>query len=278
MKQAINVPPFGAAAEPRFLMQLAREAEAAGWDGFFVWDHMNWMDWGPEIADPWVALAAVATVTSTIRLGPMVTPMPRRDPTKLARETVSLDRLSGGRLTLGLGLGAPDPEESADIGLPLSYKLRAQRAEEGYELLRQLWTGQPVDHQGEHYHLKSRGFLPRPLQEPSIPVWWAAMLPGGPGPLGRAARADGIVPWSSANRPLEIAELRQLVDQVRALRGDGDFDVVYGCRTGQDPEADRQTLRAHAEAGVTWWLESLAPWDADFETHHARLRQGPTPI
>src|SRR5690349_2158375 len=103
MRYGISIPPFAEFSDVRMLADLAREAESAGWDGFFVWDHMMM---GPfPIADPWIALAAIALATSRVRIGPMVTPLPRRRPTKLARETITLDHLSGGRLILGVGTG-----------------------------------------------------------------------------------------------------------------------------------------------------------------------------
>src|SRR6266496_6470093 len=106
MKRAIDVPPFGELADPRVLAELAVAAEERGWDGFFVWDHVAYRAPVRAVADPWVALSAVASATQRLRLGPMVTPLSRRRVQKLARETVTLDHLSRGRLTLGVGLGS----------------------------------------------------------------------------------------------------------------------------------------------------------------------------
>ena len=107
MQFAINTPNFGSFGDARILAQLAHEAEDAGWDGFFVWDHIGGShEQAQPMADPWIALTAMAMVTNRIKLGPMVIPLPRRRPWKLARESVTLDRLSQGRLILGMGIGS----------------------------------------------------------------------------------------------------------------------------------------------------------------------------
>ena len=111
MKYALNFPNFGDYSNPRELAELALDAEKAGWDGFFLWDHMTF-EKGSNIpfVDPWVALSAIAMKTEHLSIGTWITPLPRRRPWKVARETVSIDHLSGGRLILGVGLGAPDYE------------------------------------------------------------------------------------------------------------------------------------------------------------------------
>src|SRR3954453_22699657 len=106
-RRAIFVAPFDELADPRLLAELAAEAEARGWDGFFLWDHIVYGAPVSAVLDPWVAMAAMAMTTSTLSLGPLVTPLPRRRPQKVARETVTLDLLSGGGPGLGGGLGSP---------------------------------------------------------------------------------------------------------------------------------------------------------------------------
>lgn len=280
MKQAVQLAPFRAAADPRVLAQMAREAEQAGWQGFFIWDHMNWLDFGPEIADPWVALAAVATSTSRIRLGTLVTPMPRRHPTKLARETVTLDLLSEGRLTLGVGLGAPDPQESEHLGLPSTFAERARMADEGLELLNLLWGGRPVRHNGSYYKVKSEGFQPTPVQQPRIPIWVAVAWPGrSQGPLKRAARYDGVVPMviddHRDHTPAEIAALLQQITPHRKLKSP--LEVGVSGHSGQDFARDEELMQAFSEAGGTWWLEALDPWH-DLKTLQTRIRRGPVGV
>ena len=134
MRFAINLPNFGAYADPRLLAELAHEAEESGWDGLFLWDHVQYFVPAQRVplADPWIALAAVALATRRIRLGPMVTPLPRRRPWQVARQCVTLDHLSGGRLILGVGLGDPAPTEFAAFGEDTDPRRRAERLDEGW--------------------------------------------------------------------------------------------------------------------------------------------------
>ena len=117
MKYGLDIPNFEPYHDPNVVKQLAIEAENYQWDGFFIWDHI-WLGMNIALVDPWIALSAVATVTKSIRFGPMVTPIPRRRPWKLARETVSIDMLSKGRLILGVGLGWPPEMEFTPFSEP----------------------------------------------------------------------------------------------------------------------------------------------------------------
>jgi alkanesulfonate monooxygenase SsuD/methylene tetrahydromethanopterin reductase-like flavin-dependent oxidoreductase (luciferase family) len=194
MRYAVNVPNFEDYGDARTVAGLAADAEAAGWDGFFVWDHLAFVKaWRLRIADPWVLLTAVALATERLRLGPMVTPLPRRRPWKLARETVTLDRLSGGRLVLGVGLGEPPEDEYGSFGEPTDPVVRAAMLDEGLEVLTRLWSGETVSFQGRHYRVDQVAFQPTPVQRPRIPIWVAGAWPR-PGPLRRAARFDGSCP------------------------------------------------------------------------------------
>jgi alkanesulfonate monooxygenase SsuD/methylene tetrahydromethanopterin reductase-like flavin-dependent oxidoreductase (luciferase family) len=269
MKFATNLAPFGPASDPRVLAELAQEAEIAGWDGFFLWDHMNWDRWGPEIGDPWIGLAAAALATQRLRLGTMVTPLFRRRPTSLARQATSLQQLCQGRLVVGLGLGAPDPEESIYLGEPGLLTERARMTDEAIELLRLLWSGKPVAFRGQFYKVKSGGFQPTPPAP--IPLWSAATYPFRPGPLSRAARCEGVVPISYQEEPLSPEALRCMLEAI----GKPGLDVACGLWTGENPDTDAERVAAYREAGVTWWVEPLDPWRGSFESLRARLRQGP---
>lgn len=269
MRFAVNLAPFGEAADARLVAILAHEAEAAGWDGFFLWDHMLWDRWGPEIGDPWVCLTAAALSTATIRLGTMVTPLFRRRPTTLARQTTTLQNLSGGRLILGVGLGAPDPEESLYLGEEGRLDVRSRITDEALGLLARLWSGQPVAFRGEFFKVKSPGF--RPVAQVPIPVWIAATHPFRPGPLRRAARHQGVVPACYDAEPMPCADLQQLA----GVMPPPPFDVVYGAYSGEDAVLDGERVGAYREAGVTWWLEPLNPWRAEFSELRKRLRAGP---
>jgi alkanesulfonate monooxygenase SsuD/methylene tetrahydromethanopterin reductase-like flavin-dependent oxidoreductase (luciferase family) len=280
MRYAVNLPNFAEYADVRTVAGLAADAEAAGWDGFFVWDHMVWSrKEAPPIADPWIVLAAVALATERLRFGPMVTPLARRRPWKVARETVTLDHLSGGRLVLGVGLGTPAEDEYGAFGEPTDAATRAARLDEGLEVLTRLWSGERVSFQGAHYRVDEVAFLPTPVQRPRIPVFVAGVWPRR-APLRRAARFDGVVPLKVGAEELvmlEPGELAELLAVVRAERpGGGPFEVMVGGRTpGDDPAAARAVIEPLVEAGMTWWTEELEPRRGDLAAMRGRIRQGP---
>jgi alkanesulfonate monooxygenase SsuD/methylene tetrahydromethanopterin reductase-like flavin-dependent oxidoreductase (luciferase family) len=281
MRYAVNVPNFAEYAEVRTVAALAADAEAAGWDGFFVWDHMVYArDQAPPVADPWIVLAAVALATERLRLGPMVTPLARRRPWKVARETVTLDRLSGGRLILGVGLGTPAADEFGAFGEPTDAAVRAAMLDEGLEVLTRLWSGERVSFQGAHYRVDEVAFLPTPVQRPRIPIFVAGAWPRR-APLRRAARFDGVAPLKVGDDgdlvPLSAGDLAELLATVRAQRpGGGPFEVmVGGWSPGDDPAAARATVEPLAAAGMTWWSEGLEPRRGSLAAMRERVRQGP---
>ncbi len=142
MLHAIFLPIFGELAEARTMAQLAASAEEHGWDGVFVWDHIQYRSPADLAGDPWIAMAAMACATERIRIGPMVTPVTRRRPQKLARETASLDILSGGRLTFGVGLGSDGSDEQTTFGETDDARALAARLDEGLgRASRPLWSG-----------------------------------------------------------------------------------------------------------------------------------------
>lgn len=261
MFYSLYIPPFGDYADARTLAELARDAEKAGWDGFFLWDHV-FMDWPDRVVDPWVTLAAIAMNTERLRIGTLVTALPRRRPWKLARETVSLDHLSQGRVILGVGLGIY-ASEFDDLGEPADLKLRAEMLDEGLEVLVSLWRAQPFTHDGKYYHMKNAHFMPPPVQSPRIPIWVAALWPNK-APVRRAARWDGIYPLNRDNlvqdlTPDQIKDITAYVHQHRDA--ETPFDVVHrGTTPGENPEQDAEIVASYAEAGVTWWLENIHPW------------------
>jgi alkanesulfonate monooxygenase SsuD/methylene tetrahydromethanopterin reductase-like flavin-dependent oxidoreductase (luciferase family) len=248
MRHALFLPPFGELAEPRALCDLAIAAEESGWDGFFVWDHVRRPPTDPaEVADPWVCLSAVATVTSRLRLGPMITPLARRRPQKVAREATTLDHLSGGRLVLGVGLGVDTDGELARFGEETDPRRRAELLDEAVAVMTALWSGETVDHHGAHYTVDAVRFLPRPVQRPRIPLWFAAR-PGSLRPLRRAARFDGVFPIEPS--PEELDEMLEVVAQERGdLEG---FDVAVLNRPGVN-------LDALEKRGATWAMRDVRP-------------------
>jgi alkanesulfonate monooxygenase SsuD/methylene tetrahydromethanopterin reductase-like flavin-dependent oxidoreductase (luciferase family) len=281
MRYAVNVPNFEDYSDVRTVAGLAADAEAAGWDGFFVWDHLAFVKaWRLRIADPWMLLTGVALATERLRLGPMVTPLARRRPWKLARETVTLDRLSGGRLVLGVGLGEPPEDEYGSFGEPTDPVVRAAMLDEGLEVLVGLWSGETVSFEGRHYRVDQVAFQPTPVQRPRIPIWVAGAWPRR-GPLRRAARFEGSCPLKVdaggglvVLDPGDVRELRAVVDRHRADPS-APFDVMLGGSTPEDPAAARAMLAPLAEAGMTWWQECVDPRQTDLEAFRSRVRRGP---
>jgi alkanesulfonate monooxygenase SsuD/methylene tetrahydromethanopterin reductase-like flavin-dependent oxidoreductase (luciferase family) len=258
---ALNLPNFGDFADPHRLVDLARRAEDAGWDGFFLWDHIRAGDWAGPVADPWVALSAVAAATRRLTLGTMVTPLPRRRPTTLARQTVTLDHLSGGRLVLGVGIGWPPDVDFADLGDSGDNRVRAAQLDEGLEVLTGLWSGEPFCHQGEHYHISPTRFLPPPLQQPRIPIWVGSTWPRRR-PFRRAARWDGVIPLvydpDMAFRPPTPQELEEILAYIRQHRDPAvPFEVAVGDSLSGIGPPPPEVIGPYVAAGATWWMESI---------------------
>lgn len=276
MKFGLNLPNFGSFSDVRRTVEFAVEAEQAGWDGLFLWDHLVGEEtMGPTRIDPWILLAAIASRTRHLRLGPMVTPLPRRRPWKLARETVTLDHLSSGRLVLGLGLGFP-PEEFTTFGEEADERVRAQKLDEGLEILTGLWSGEPFSFHGRHYRVEETTFLPRPLQRPRIPIWIAGVWPHR-APLRRAARWDGVFPIDmnpeNAFMPT-VPVAREILSYVREHRSSEEpFDFILAGQTEADRAAEK--IGPYAEVGATWWLETISDWLGPWEAMRERMLAGP---
>jgi alkanesulfonate monooxygenase SsuD/methylene tetrahydromethanopterin reductase-like flavin-dependent oxidoreductase (luciferase family) len=264
VRSALFLPPFDALAEPAVVAQLAAEAEEAGWDGFFLWDHIAYRPPVSAVADPWVVLAAMACATSQLRLGPMVTPLPRRRPAVVARQTASLDRLSGGRLVLGVGTGGDGSRELSATGEELADRARGDMLDEHLALLRTAWTGEPVRHRGEHYVVDDVTFLPTPVQPGGPPVWGGARY-GNPRPLRRAAQQDGVF-------PIEIEDPAQLQEVVAGVRSQRSAESAYDVVIGHPPGTDPTPWEA---AGATWWLVEFGIDDLDLDRVRGVLRDGP---
>lgn len=273
LKTAVCVPTFGD-FDARTLGELARAAEDAGWDGFFCWDHILWDPLGRGVADTTVALTAIALATSRVRFGPLVMPLARRRPWKVARELASLDRLSGGRLALGVGNG--DDVDFAPVGDPAPARERAAVLDESLELLRRLLEEDgPVSHEGAAYRVDDVRLNAGTVQ-PHIPVWVAGWWPHRR-PLRRAARYDGVVPlWPdfALPTPAQLDECLEVVREARheAGRGDEPFDALVWART-DGPDDDRPM--AYPEVGATWWVEAFNPRLDDLAAVRRRIDAGP---
>ena len=260
MRFGISVPAFADFSDPRALAELAHDAEAAGWEGFFIWDAMFFDPTFHPMADPWVALAAVAMRTERMRIGTLVTPIARRRPWKLARETVSVDRISNGRLTLGVGLGDPVQWEFGFLGEETDAKTRARLLDEGLDILTGLWTGERFSYQGDQYNVNEVIFRPTPVQSPRIPIWVGGWWPHK-APLRRAARWDGACPVKGEGS-ITPDEWRELLAYVHTHRTSTEpFDAVHsGATPGNDLTHAAALVEPYARAGVTWWIESVDPW------------------
>jgi alkanesulfonate monooxygenase SsuD/methylene tetrahydromethanopterin reductase-like flavin-dependent oxidoreductase (luciferase family) len=238
-RRGIFVAPFDELAEPRVVAELAARAEDRGWDGLFLWDHVVYRPPVRAVADPWIALSAVALSTERLRLGPLITPLARRRPHKLARETVTLDHLSHGRLILGVGLGSDRNGEFEFPGEEHDRRARAVLLDAALDRLLAYWGGE---------------FEPAPVQQPRIPIWVAARWPNRR-PLARAARFEGVF-------PIDLPGPEALAELVGELRpGDG-FDVVVTNPPGTDPAP-------WEAAGATWCLTGFGPQPSRREVEDA---------
>jgi alkanesulfonate monooxygenase SsuD/methylene tetrahydromethanopterin reductase-like flavin-dependent oxidoreductase (luciferase family) len=265
MRSGLWLPLFEELADPGVVARLAADAEERGWHGVFVWDQLRWREPIRHVADPWITLAAIAAATEQVRLGPMVTPLARRRPAKVARETATLDLLSGGRLILGVGLGGDQfAGEFSKTGEELDDRVRGEMLDEALEILSAAWSGEPVNHRGKRYLVDGMRFLPRPVQRPRIPVWTAA-FPGNVKPLRRAARSDGFFPVNLEN----VDQFARAVAAVRDLRGDdtAPYDVAVELPPGSD-------VAPYFEAGATWWMTELEP-GVSLDEVRGVIREGP---
>ena len=274
MRFAVWVPNFKEYGDARRLADLAGEAEDAGWDGFFLWDHVyrtrgGGLLPGMPVVDPWIAFAAIACGTERIRFGPMVTPLPRRRPWKLAREVVSLDHLSGGRVILGVGAGSPADYEFEVFGEDPDPRVRARKLDEGLEILAGLWSGERFSYRGEHYRIDDVQFGPPPLQRPRVPIWVGGLWPRRR-PFERAARWDGAFPLQKGASPCP-GEIAKILDFVGSRRSEP-FEMVV---TGETEPGRSSDVPAYAGAGATWWLERLIEERGPFDAMRRRVRAGP---
>jgi alkanesulfonate monooxygenase SsuD/methylene tetrahydromethanopterin reductase-like flavin-dependent oxidoreductase (luciferase family) len=283
MRCSINIPNFGDFADPRVVAETARLAEEAGWDGLFVWDHLVGYnrDLAGEFAATNILLAAAALATNRIKLGPQVTPVPRRRPRQLAREIATLDRLSGGRIILGVGLGAPIGNEYGRFGEPTDPKILAGLLDEGLHAMTLLWSGEPVTFHGRYVRVEDVIMRPSPVQRPRVPIWVGGDWPHK-APARRAARWDGAVlttgPWEQAPTPSVVADMSTFIHAHRRARGlTGEpFEIVIGGSSPRTAAAAYDVLAPLVDAGATWWDER-SPFGelGEFDKVRARIEQGP---
>ncbi len=282
MRYGLELSNTGMGSDARTLADLAWLAEEAGWDGIFLEDYIvHHSAHDAPTYDPWIALVAMALQTKQIRLGTTVTPLSRRRPWKLARETVTLDHLSNGRLILGVGLGDVNDPGFAQVGEVIDAGQRAKMLDEALDVLVGLWSGQPFHYQGEYYQIHEITFLPPPVQIPRIPVWVGGNWPHK-GVIRRAARFDGFCggkvhaedePWYLT--PAEVQALKASIEHQRSVTTP--FDIALGgAERGTNLEQERAMIKSLALAGATWWMEWIAP--CGLEEMRTRIKQGPLRI
>lgn len=246
VKHGVFVAPFGPLADPHKMVDLAATAEESGWDGLFLWDHVLRPE-SNEIIDAWVALGAMAAATERIQLGPMVTPIPRRRPIKLAREALTVDLMSDGRLILGVGSGTDSHGELSRFDEIVDARARGARLEEGLDIIARLLEGETLAHVGDHFRVDGVSLEPRPAQDPRPPIWCAARGTAKK-PVRRAARYEGMFPIE-----VDADSFQRMLDLVAQERGSLDgFDVCL--RTDYDGVAPD-----FADRGATWLLRSFPP-------------------
>ena len=273
MKFGIYAPNFGDTfGDPRLVTKLAVEAEKSGWDGFFLWDHIMNTEGFPDTVDPFIALTSVAENTEKIHLGTTVTPLTRRRPWKLARETVTLDILSEGRFILGIGLGGSS--EFSVMNEETNLRKMAEMADEHLEILDGLWSGEEFSYEGKYYKIDKVKFLPRPVQKPRIKLWGAGTWPKK-GPFRRAAKLDGVIPLSEDYRnPLTPDDYRDMIGYMENLGLCESYDIVK--ISFNIPEDDRRSIiNDFEDAGVNWWLELVSDWTGSYEKIKEIIMQGP---
>jgi alkanesulfonate monooxygenase SsuD/methylene tetrahydromethanopterin reductase-like flavin-dependent oxidoreductase (luciferase family) len=253
-------------------IDLARAAEAAGWDGVFTWDGIHVGD-TMEVHDPWVLMSAFAMATERVRIGAIIQPLARRRPWKVARESVTLDHVSNGRFVLIVGLGTPDDAGWGRVGEPTDRRTRAEKLDETLEILTGLWSGERFGYDGKHYRFEPMAFRPKPIQQPRIPIWVVGAWPSARS-MGRAARYDGVLPFALGGIELTPELLREARDWVAQRRDlDGFAFVVEGTTPANDPEAATAHVRRWADASATWWIES--DWSASVADMRRRIEAGP---
>jgi alkanesulfonate monooxygenase SsuD/methylene tetrahydromethanopterin reductase-like flavin-dependent oxidoreductase (luciferase family) len=235
LKHAVCLANFGTYADPHATVSVARAARAAGWDGLFVWDHLAFV-WNGPSADPWVTLAAVAASVEGLTLGTAITPLPRRRPQVVAEQAATLERLYGGSVVLGVGLGG-NRAEFERFGEDFDEHRRARLLDDGLELVRELWDG---------------------------PIWVGGNSRAA---RARASRFDGWIP-NSADPRKETMPAAELAEKVATL--DRRRDVAY---TGNSEPGS--SVRTYAEAGATWWFENFHDLRGTLDDTLARVAAGP---
>lgn len=285
MRFGISISNLGMYSDFDGLIALAQDAEEAGWNGIFPWDHiLHKPREDSRVVDPWIALAAIATSTKKIMLGPMVTPLARRRPWKVARETVSLDHLSKGRLILGIGLGSVVNQDFERFGEETDNRTRGEKLDESLRILQGLWKGEPFSFSGKHYTVKEgTTFLPKPYgNKDRIPIWvgggkWAWRKR----PFRRAARFDGTFPEYTDRSGEKVAQYFENIAQyIKQYRGNLEgFDFITLGKAPRGKTAIKKYFEPILSSGkITWWVERVYGWKGDLKQVRRLIREGPPDV
>ena len=290
MRTGIYAPTFGEYADPRVHAELAKAAEEAGWDGYFVFDHLVFTS-GLPLADALVTLSGIAMATQRIRIGSMITPVARRQPWQLAKQIATLDHLSGGRVVLGVGVGGPEDADFGNFGEDGSLTVLAEKLDEGLEVLHGLFGDEPYAFEGKHYQVHDAVLRPKPVQTPRIPVWVGGFWPNRR-PFRRAARWDGCFPVAAVDSvgpspqgdlvdfqhmwlpPAAYREMSEFFAKERKSRDPFEL-VATGSTANDDPAAAAAKLEEYREAGATWWLEWLRDAPGRLKKIRQLIERGP---
>jgi alkanesulfonate monooxygenase SsuD/methylene tetrahydromethanopterin reductase-like flavin-dependent oxidoreductase (luciferase family) len=246
------------------IVKLAVEAEKAGWDGVFYYDDI-YTDSKTEMSAAWPIMAAIAVSTKRIKFGSLLTAVGRRHPWEVARESVTVDQLSNGRLILPTGLGWVGDGAYTKAGMESDRKIRAELLDEGLEIIDGLWSGKPFRYNGKHNHLKTMTFIPRPVQKPRIPIWVVGGW-GRPKSMARVLKYDGLIPVIKKPdgsheeiTPEKIREMKEFVSENRKAQGNRkrEFDIIMDGVTPTSQREARKVVEPFAEAGATWWTEVM---------------------
>lgn len=260
MRFVVSIPPF---TDPRTIVDMAVAAERAGWDGVLLWDHLQFIvPLGLDIHDPWTLLAAIAVRTERITIGTAVTPLSRRRPQQVAKQIVTLDHLSGGRVMIGVGLGEPPDADFADFGDVDDPRTRASMLDEALVIVDGLVSGQRVDVDGEHYRVHAQ-VRPAAVQRPRPPIIVAGTYPHRR-PLARALRWDGFIPIGLT----ELLSPELLARYLAGVERPAGWQLFAPLMPGHSHEE-------YAALGVAWLIEGAWPtgdWVTDLTT---RIHAGP---
>ena len=277
MRYGLSLPNHGDYGDIHRIVELAVLAEESGWDGFFLWDHIS--RGVAQQIDPWIAMSSIASQTNKMRLGLLITPIARRRPWKVAREIVTLDHLSNGRMVLGVGLGDFQGKEFKNFGEVVDQRERGEMLDEGLEIITGLQSGEFFRYTGKHYRIGKTIFNPKPVQQPRIPVWVAGKWPNKK-PFRRAARWDGVVPIHRSRNIKqhltleEVQEIKRFIEQYRT--DDAPFDYcISGVLRAKVLSEDRAIVAPYEEAGVTWWIEFVYSSTGSVKRNTERIRFGP---